>query len=104
MKLTNLKRDDKEFDCCSPCCGPDMAFPWGLSIHLDAGTCEKLGLAKQLPAGTKVSIQAMTLVTSSTESLGREGKEVCMSLQITDMAAKTGGMDKSAAETLYPKD
>lgn len=103
MKLTSLKREGKEFDCCSPCCGPDMAFPWGLSIHLDADTCEKLGLSKQLAAGTKVSIQAMALVTSSSESLGHEGKEVCMSLQITDMAAKPGGVDANAADTLYPK-
>lgn len=103
MKLNSLKREGKEFDCCSPCCGPDMAFPWGLSIHLDADTCEKLGLSKQLPPGTKVSIQAQALVTSSGESLEHDGKSVHVSLQITDMGIKANGTDSNAAETLYPK-
>lgn len=102
MKLTNLKRDGKEFDCCSPCCGPDMAFPWGLSLHLDADTCEKLGISKQLPPGTKVSIQAEALVTSSGESLERDGKSVHVSLQITDMGVQRHGVASDAAAVLYP--
>lgn len=104
MKLNDLKREEKEYDC-MPCCGSDGAYPYGLVLHLDEDTCEKLGLGKALKPGTRVSIQAMGVVTHSSESLDRDdkGTDVCLTVQIMEMGAQPAGAMSNAADVLYPK-
>ena len=106
MKLTDLKSDDKEYDGMA-CCSSGGAYPYGLVLHLDDDTCEKLGLSKALKPGTKVSIQAMGVVTRASEELDDEGGkavEVCHTVQIMQMGMKPAGAMADAASVLYPKD
>lgn len=108
MALTSMKResDDEGLAYCPDYKMPN--FPYGLNIYLDEDQCEKLGIAKALKAGTEVTITARAIVVSSTESLERDnddkGNDVSLSLQITDMGVKAGGMVRNAAAELYGSD
>jgi hypothetical protein len=81
-------------------------YPWGLSISLDDGSLDKLGV-KTLPAvGTEVTIVAKATVSSTSEySTEGAGASASMSLQITDL--QLDGLDRDvfsrAAEMLYGK-
>jgi hypothetical protein len=103
MKLINMKKepDDNGDDaCCSP-----SKFGYGLTLQLDEDQCEKLGIAKALNAGTQLTLQAIAVVISATESLERDGDDsgpdVSVSLQITELGLTTSGVLKSAAKLLY---
>lgn len=104
-----MKNDEgTAFDCCSPCCGPGYAFPYGLTLELNPDVCEKLGISKLLAPGTVVSIQAKGVITRASQELDRDadeknGMELCLSVQITDMGMQSAGTMSNAAETLYPK-
>jgi hypothetical protein len=103
MKLTSMKREAEHGTAeCVPCCGE--AYPYGLQLYLSGDACEKLGISKALPPGTQVTIQAKAIVASASESLCPDGKDVSISLQITDLGVdKAGGMSAAAAaKTLYP--
>ncbi len=80
-------------------------YGYGLTLHLDDDQCEALGIAKALKAGTQVTLQAVALVTSATESLERDGDDkgtdVSVSLQITELGLTTGSVLKNAAKLLY---
>lgn len=101
-KLIDMKREsgDTGFDTYTP---PN--YPGGLCLYLDEDQCEALGIAKALKAGTQVTLQAKAIVTSSTESLERDGDDkgtdVSLSLQITDLGVTVQGVVRNAAEQLY---
>ena len=103
-KLTDMKlAEDKNYDG-MVCCGGSN-YPGGLSIWLNDDQCEALGIAKALKPGTEVTLSAKAIVTSSSESLERDGdskgNEVSLTLQITELGATAGGVVRDAASVLY---
>lgn len=70
-------------------------YPWGLTITLDDGALEKLGMLEHMPAvGDEVIITALACVTgvNSRQTAGGEN-ESSVTLQITDMACDNGPED-----------
>lgn len=106
MKMISMKKDSDEMGDAAYCMS--AKYGYGLTLHLDEDQCESLGISKALKAGTQVTLQAMAVVTSATESLERDGDDkgtdVSICLQITDMGLTTGGKLKNAAELLYGAD
>ena len=102
MKTVSMARDadDSGLSDYTP-----STYPGGLTIYLDDDQCEKLGITKGMKAGTQVSLQAIAVVTSSTESLDRDadggGNDINLSLQITDLGISAQGALKNAASALY---
>lgn len=97
MKLTNMKSESME-DYPSPCM-PNYGY--GLTLCLDEHQTESLGITEALKAGTLVTLQAMAIVATSTESVERKGTCVTLSLQITDLGLTIESQVKNAAEILY---
>ena len=108
MALVSMKSDDSMGGEGMYEVGSSCAYPSGLMLHLDDDTCEKLGIMKAMKPGMQVSIQAMAVVTRSSEALEDDGddkgNDVSLCLQITDMQAKPAGMLRDAASVLYPKE
>ena len=105
MKLISMKKEaDDNGDM--PYCMSEK-YGYGLTLYLDEDQCEALGLSRSLQAGTQVTLQAAAIVTSSTESLERDGDDkgtdISISLQITDLGLNAGGVLKNAANMLYGK-
>ncbi|MFA6051555.1 MAG: capsid staple protein [Methylobacter sp.] len=105
MAMKSMKREADSDECCGG--WTPSNYPGGLCLYLDEDQCEKLGLTKALKAGTQVTLTAKAVITSSTESLERDGDDkgtdVCLSLQITDLGVNAQGVMKNAAEMLYGK-
>jgi hypothetical protein len=100
MKLVSMKREGGDNDCWD--CGPSANYGYGLQLYLDADQCEKLGINKALAAGTKVTIQAMAIISSATDSVARDdGRDISLSIQITDLGLKEEGKASNAAAILY---
>ena len=103
MKLISMKKDSDDMGEASYCMS--AKYGYGLTLHLDEDQCESLGITKALKAGTQVTLQATAVVTSSTESLERDGDDkgtdVSLSLQIIDLGLSSGGILKDAAKQLY---
>lgn len=80
-------------------------YPGGLRLYLSEDQCEALGLTKALRAGTALAVNARAIVTSSTESLERDGDDkgpdISLSMQITDLAVTPQGVERNAAARLY---
>jgi hypothetical protein len=77
MKLVSMKREGGDNDCWD--CGPSANYGYGLQLYLDADQCEKLGINKALAAGTKVTIQAMAIISSATDSVARDdGRDISL--------------------------
>lgn len=103
MKLISMKKEstgnNEPLYCCS------SKFGYGLTLYLDEDQCETLGISKALKAGTQITLQALAIVTSATESLERDGDDkgtdVSISLQITDLGINAGSVVKNAANLLY---
>lgn len=105
MKLVSMKRESGDSDCCDYGCGPSANYGYGLQLYLDSDQCEALGIDKALAAGTKVTLQAMAIVTSATDSVSRDdGRDISLSIQITDLGIKEEGRLSNASAILYGKD
>jgi len=106
MKLISMKKDSDDMNEAAYCMS--AKYGYGLTLHLDDDQCEALGISKALKAGTQVTLQAIAIVTSATESLERDGDDkgtdVSICLQITDMGLTTGSTLKNAANLLYGVD
>lgn len=100
MKLTSMKREQRSDECCVD----HNRYGWGLQLNLDDEQCAALGIDKTVPVGTKVTLQALALVTRSGECLEPDGKGVTVSLQITDLGLTLQGKESNAAALLYGKD
>lgn len=103
-KLTDMKlAEDKSYDG-MVCCGSGN-YPGGLSIWLNEDQCEALGITKALKPGTEVTLSAKAIVTTSSESLERDGddkgNDVSLNLQIVELGATVGGVIRDAAQVLY---
>jgi hypothetical protein len=103
MSLVNMKvTDDNNYPEASP-----NPYGYGLSINLSDDQCEALGIKTPLAAGSVVSVQAIAVVVSATQSVDvdgdSDGPDVRMSLQITDMEIKGAGQPTQAetASLLY---
>ena len=80
-------------------------YPYGLKIHVDENTYEKLGLSDVPTVGEKYMIIAVAEVCDVHQAKyeGDEAK-ICMGLQITEMDIKKNKEEKNAADTLYGGD
>lgn len=103
-KLTDMKLEQDQSCEGMVCCGSNN-YPGGLSIWLNDDQCEALGLTKALKPGTEVTLSAKAIVTTSSESLERDGddagNDVSLSLQIIEMSVTPGGVRRDAAQVLY---
>jgi len=103
MKLTSMKKEQDDNGAMAYCCSEK--FGYGLTLYLDEDQCEALGISKALKAGTQVTLQAVAIVTSATESLERDGDDkgtdVSLSLQITELGLTANGTLKNADKLLY---
>ncbi|MDD4913295.1 MAG: hypothetical protein PHP57_13460 [Sideroxydans sp.] len=83
-------------------------YGYGLRIRLNDDQCEALGITSPIKPGTKVSINAVAIVHSATESVEDDGddtgNDIFMELQITDMELGATGSRKDTAAALYGAD
>ncbi|CAB5162313.1 hypothetical protein UFOVP152_19 [uncultured Caudovirales phage] len=101
MKLVSMATEADDY--------PEVSSPskygYGLMLRLDEDQCEALGITEALRAGTKVTLQAIGLVTSATESVESDGDDtgpdVCLSIQITDLGVQAQGTASNAATLLF---
>ena len=107
MKLVSMKLGNDEYR------GVDKnPYGYGLTIELDSDRCEALGIKGPIKPGTVIGLQAMAVVTRSVEMLeeadevgkGEEGNDVCLSLQITDLALSGESQSSKTAAILYGED
>jgi hypothetical protein len=103
MKLVSMKRaDDGDADC-MPYSAPN--FGYGLSISLNEDQCEALGITKAMAAGSKVTVQAMGIVTSTNERVSDEpdasGTDLSIVIQLTDLGLQQQGKASNAAAILF---
>jgi hypothetical protein len=98
MKLTKADKAAREKEWSSAVEGQED-YPYGLSIHLDSESMEKLGLTDaDLDAGQPVSIVA-TAIISSDNIYQRNGKKTrAMSLQIQSMGLQQGEKSDAVAD------
>ena len=100
MKLTREESDQAVAIDTKPGDGP--AYPWGLCIHLDTETLEKLGFTEPPAVGSTLVLQARVTVTSVGMNQQQDGdKEQRAELQITDMELSTEAAKPDAATVLF---
>lgn len=99
MKIDRAAREAKYSEKSVAADAP--AYPYGLTLHLDNETLEKLGIELS-EVDTKVLIVAKGRVTSvsANQSTGGE-KNRSMSIQIEELCVEPGGSTKKADEMLY---
>lgn len=77
-------------------------YPYGLSIDLDDGSMEKLGITALPKVGTEMMITAKVVVKSvSSNQYEGSDAESRMCLQITDMEIGGENKKQDKAESLY---
>lgn len=84
---------------------PANYYPYGLQLHLDDATIEKLGLDEEdMQVGKKLYLVARVEVTACSMSDSKEGGEHCsMDVQITHMSLDEADDVDDAADRLYKK-
>lgn len=105
MALTSMQLtpDEAKNADCYPGDGDDKGpkYPYGLSINLDDETLAKLGITVLPAVGTKMTLQAVVEVTSTSQYERQDEKEININLQITDMELGAVQPAQSAASVLY---
>lgn len=94
MKLIDMHHKPGEGECAPVPCGPSNEYPYGLRITLHEEQLEQLGLEGLPPAGTKMHIEAVAVVTrSATEDPDADGDidYVCVELQLTQLGCEIDG-------------
>lgn len=95
MNLVSMKMEGEEQ--CMPC--PPTAYPYGLRLCLNDDQCEALGITGPISAGTKLRVEALTVVVRCSEEMEADGddkgSDIYLDLQVTDMAL-------APANALYP--
>ena len=103
-KLIDMRLDADQSYSGMVCCSGGN-YPSGLALWLNEDQCEALGLTKALKPGTEVTLSAKAIVTTSSESLERDGddkgNDVNVNLQITELSVTPGSMVRDAASVLY---
>lgn len=78
------------------------AYPYGLTLRLNDDDLEKLGFTQPPPAGAKLMVQAMVVVTSAEAMPDSDGEmEYACCLQVTDMELTGAPAPTPAATLLY---
>lgn len=101
MKLSKSERKERRETLVDD--GPE--FPFGLSIHLDDESLEKLDMKKLPPIGTEMTLTAKVKVTDISAHDSENGKDRSVGFQITDMAlhGKARDGEEEAAEVFFGK-
>lgn len=98
--LVHMKESAKEAKTSAPMRAPARpGYPWGLSLHLDEASHQKLGVKGPLAAGKEVHLIARAKVRTASESSHDDqkgGKHRSADLQITHLALG-GKASKKAA-------
>lgn len=98
MALTKSEKSERQKDTVL---SESPEFPFGLSVHLDDDSLEKLKV-KELPeVGGEFDMFATVKVTSVSEHETDEGARRSVSLQITEMALFHKGENNSPGDKLY---
>lgn len=98
-KLVNMKIDPKEREkkyAESTVAADAPMYPWGLQLHLDDETLDKLGITKLPEVGKSYTLTAKCDVTSVSENDSGDGPRRSVSLQITDLSLDFGGGEKNS--------
>lgn len=108
MALVNMQQSPEEAKKNAICCDSDAPdqprYPYGLELHLDEETLNKLGLTAPPAVGTTMMINAKVMVTSASQYQRQGGeKESSSCWQITDLECGSSATDQqaNAASTLY---
>ena len=90
--MKHMKLTEEEQKGTSPALATGkQEYPYGLEIHLDHPSLEKLGI-KELPAvGSKMHLEAKVHVSGAMMHDGPAGKHKSLHLQITHMSLEKGG-------------
>lgn len=104
-KLVNLKQSQKETkDHAVPMEVGKSKYPYGLKLHLEDETPDKLGLKSLPKVGAVMEVSARAVVESVSQEervKGKTQKRIC--LQITDMALDPIKSERQAEDVLYEK-
>ena len=103
MTLINMKMKSKEAEEIMESKAMDgPKYPYGLSLHLDMDTLEKLGMVELPEVGKEMSLMAKVKVESTHQCQNMSGEEnKSMSLQITDMALEAVKEPTDIVKKLY---
>lgn len=105
MPMHSMKISEQEKkDDAMPSVMDRPSYPYGLKIHVDKDSYEKLGLGEPPKVGSKMTVLAQVEVTDvHLEEKGDDMKYPSMGLQITDMAIQKSSekKEKDAGTVLY---
>lgn len=79
----------------------EPAYPYGLCITLDAEQLDKLGINTLPKVGAEMMIKAKAYVKSTSAYETQGGKDMSVSLQITDLDLSGMDRQKDQAEAMY---
>lgn len=83
--MINMAREASDTEEEYPTSGQSK-YPYGLCIHLDDDTLQKLGITTPPAVGSSMLLQAQVMVTSTSSDVMNDGEvEGRLTLQITDM-------------------
>lgn len=97
--MVNMKKE-KESDC-GPCMSESSEYPYGLRLHLDDDSIEKLGLETLPEVSTKMKITAIVDVCGVSVDKNKDEEYKRMDIQITDMEIVPIKVQKSMADSIY---
>lgn len=98
--MINMAREVSETDEGYATPMEQSKYPYGLCIHLDDDTLQKLGITTPPPVGSSMLLQAQVMVTSTSSDVMSDGEvEGRLTLQITDMELSAPA--KSASNVLW---
>lgn len=99
MKMS--KREAKAANSPMPAEGDEPRYPWGLTLHLNEESLDKLGEDKLPAMGAEVLMYAKVKVTGIAMSESNNGKARSVSLQITAMCFEDSSDDSKHANVLF---
>lgn len=106
MAMINMKQEPEVEEMPGTVEMDDPLYPYGLCISLEADQLEKLGITALPKVGSTMMITAKAYVKSTSAYETQGGKDMSVSLQITDMeiTGQTDGQrQQTAADGLYGK-
>lgn len=102
MKLVSMENvQEKNEMACNPS-GEKPKYPYGLSINLCDEVLEALGIKNIPGVGQLLKMECVVEVCSVSQYENKEGSDVSLSLQITEMALEQP--KKASKEVMYDKD
>lgn len=103
LKMT-AKQSSEYGTLCAPGGGDAPVYPYGTELRLEDEQLALLGITALPPVGTKFAIIGIGEVIDTSARENKDGKENCMSLQITDLQLDaTGESFSDKANNFYAK-